>query len=61
MFDGFFWSGVGPCYATDGDMLCLQYLATELDLGLVQVAGPAGRDLLAYVAAERARVRALTS
>jgi len=42
-------------------MLCLQYLATELDLGLVQVAGPAGRDLLAYVAAERARVRALTS
>lgn len=59
--DGFFWSGVGPCYATDGDMLCLQYLATELDLGLVQVAGPAGRDLLAYVAAERARVRALTS
>src|SRR5436190_1691862 len=59
--DGFFWSGVGPCYATDGDMLCLHSLATELDLGLVQVAGPAGRDLLAYVAAERARVRALTS
>ena len=56
--DAFFWSGVGPCYATDGDMLCLQYLATDLDLAFVQVAGAAGRDLLAYVAAERARVRA---
>jgi anti-sigma regulatory factor (Ser/Thr protein kinase) len=57
--DAFFWSGVGPCYAADGDMLCLQYLATELDLGLVQVAGPAGRELLDYVAAERDRVRPL--
>jgi hypothetical protein len=56
--DAFFWSGMGPCYATDGDMLCLQYLATDLDLALVQVAGEAGRDLLAYVAAERERVRA---
>ena len=54
--DAFFWSGVGPCYASDGDMLCLQYLSTDLDLSLVQVAGPPGRDLLAYVAAERARV-----
>jgi hypothetical protein len=55
--DAFFWSGVGPCYAADGDMLCLQYLATGLDLGLVQVAGPTGRELLDYVAAERKRVQ----
>jgi hypothetical protein len=54
--DGFFWSGVGPSYAADGDMLCLQYLAVELDLALIQVAGQAGRDLLEYVAAERRRV-----
>jgi anti-sigma regulatory factor (Ser/Thr protein kinase) len=54
--EGFFWSGVGPRYAADGDMLCLQYLAVDLDLGLIQVAGPAGRELLDYVAADRQRV-----
>src|SRR5207245_3348688 len=58
--DGFFWSGVGPCYENDGDLMCLIYLVHEMDLSHVQGAGPAGRDLLAYVAAERARVRALT-
>jgi anti-sigma regulatory factor (Ser/Thr protein kinase) len=54
--EGFFWSGLGPRFAADGDMLCLQYLAVELDLGLIQVAGPAGRELLEYVAADRRRV-----
>src|SRR5712692_3180508 len=49
--EGFFWSGVGPRYATDGDALCLQYLNVDLDLGLVQVASPPGRELLDYVAA----------
>lgn len=39
-----------------GAHLCLQYLTTELDLRLVQVAGPAGRELLDYVAADRRRV-----
>ena len=47
-----------PCYANDGDVLCLQYVAIELDLGLVQVVGPSGRALLDYVAAERTRVAA---
>jgi len=56
--EGFFWSGMGPRYATDGDMLCLQYLKVDLDLGLVQVAGPAGQQLLDYVATDRARVQA---
>jgi hypothetical protein len=56
--EGFFWSGVIPRAASDGDMLCLQYLKATPDLGLIQVAGPAGRALLDYVAAERRRVRA---
>lgn len=54
--DGFFWSGVGPRYAADGDMLCLQYLALDLDLALIQVASAAGRELLDYVGSERRRV-----
>ena len=54
--EGFFWSGIGPRFAKDGDMLCLQYLESALDLDLVQVAGPAGRALLDYVAVERSRV-----
>ena len=54
----FFWSGIVPCYANDGDVLRLQYVAIELDLGLVQVVGPSGRALLDYVAAERTRVAA---
>lgn len=58
--EGFFWSGVGPRYAPDGDMLCLQYLAVDLDLGLIQVAGTPGRELLDYVAADRGRVKSLS-
>ena len=34
--EGFFWSGIGPRYAKDGDMLCLQYLESAPDLDLVQ-------------------------
>lgn len=56
--EGFFWSGMVPSYAPDGDTLCLQYLAIDLDLGLIQVAGQAGRDLLDYVAADRRRITA---
>lgn len=54
--EGFFWSGVVPRSASDGDMLCLQYLQETPDLNLVKVAGPAGRALLDYVAAEEARL-----
>ena len=54
--EGFFWSGVIPRSASDGDILCLQYLQTTPDLGLIQIAGPAGRALLDYVAAERTRL-----
>ena len=54
--EGFFWSGVIPRSASDGDILCLQYLQTTPDLGLIQIAGPAGRALLDYVSAERTRL-----
>jgi hypothetical protein len=51
--DGFFFSGVGPCFAADGDVLRLQYLAVPLDTGRLQVESPFARELLAYVEAER--------
>jgi anti-sigma regulatory factor (Ser/Thr protein kinase) len=52
----FFWSGVRPREAADGDMLCLQHVGVDLDFALIQVASPGGRALLDYVAAERQRV-----
>src|SRR5262249_11027340 len=55
--DGFFFSGVGPRFAKDGDALCLQYVGEELDTRLLQIASPFGKELLDYVSAERARVR----
>lgn len=51
--DGFFFSGVGPCFAPDGDALRLQYLAVPLDASQLQVENPFARELLAYVEAER--------
>jgi anti-sigma regulatory factor (Ser/Thr protein kinase)/GNAT superfamily N-acetyltransferase len=53
---GFFFSGVGPHFAPDGDALRLQFLNTALDPALVQVYSPFGQELLAYVAKERERV-----
>jgi anti-sigma regulatory factor (Ser/Thr protein kinase) len=54
--DGFFFSGMGPRFAPDGDALRLQYLNCDLDVTRLQVFSPFGRELLEYVAAERARV-----
>jgi hypothetical protein len=54
--EGFFFSGIGPRFAKDGDALCLQYVGGELDPGLLQIASPFGRELLDYVTAERGRV-----
>ena len=56
--DGFFFGGIGPRFATDGDALCLQYVAGHLDTGLLKIASPFGKELLDYVNAERTRVRA---
>ena len=55
--DGFFFSGLGPACAADGDVLLLQYLVEDLDLSLIQIENPFAKDLLAYVGRERERVR----
>jgi hypothetical protein len=54
--DGFFFGGLGPRFAADGDALCLQYVSGDFDAGLLEVASPFGKELLDYAAAERARV-----
>jgi hypothetical protein len=54
--DGFFFSGLGPCFAPDGDVLRLQFLNVELDPELVQVDHPFAHELKAYVIRERERV-----
>ncbi len=56
--DGFFFSGLGPYFAADGDVLRLQYLAVPLDAGQLQVERPFARELLGYVESERRRVSA---
>jgi len=55
--EGFFFSGVGPHFAKDGDALCLQYVGGELDPRRLEIATPFGHELLDYVTGERARVR----
>jgi hypothetical protein len=54
--DGFFFSGIGPCFGADGDTLRLQCLNVELDLALLRLHGPFAQELSAYVARERERV-----
>jgi hypothetical protein len=54
--DGFFFSGIGPCFDTRGDALRLQFLNAEQDMGLLQLHSPFARELAAYVAGERKRV-----
>ena len=54
--DGFFFSGLGPSFAGDGDALLLQLPKEDIDLSLLQVDHAFAKDLLAYVAHERARV-----
>jgi hypothetical protein len=57
--EGFFFSGLGPSFARDGDALRLQYLSVPLDTASLQIASPLGRELLAYVETERQRVESL--
>jgi hypothetical protein len=54
--EGFFFCGLGPAFAGDGDALLMQFLAADLDLSLVQTDGPFAKELLAYVGRERDRV-----
>jgi hypothetical protein len=55
--DGFFFSGLGPAFAADGDALLMQFIVEDLDLSLIEIENPFARELLAYAGAERARVR----
>jgi hypothetical protein len=55
--EGFFFSGLGPAFAGDGDALLLQFLVEDIDPSLLQVASPFAKDLLAYAGSERGRVR----
>jgi serine/threonine-protein kinase RsbW len=54
--DGFFFSGIGPCFDADGDVLRLQFLNVELDIALLQLHGRFAQELATYVAQERDRV-----
>jgi anti-sigma regulatory factor (Ser/Thr protein kinase) len=54
--DGFFFSGVQPHFAPDGDFLRLQYLNAELDPESIHLSSPFAKELLAYVLEERERV-----
>jgi anti-sigma regulatory factor (Ser/Thr protein kinase) len=56
--EGFSFCGLGPSFLPDGDALCLQRLATDLDFSYVEVASPFAQDLLDYARADLARVRA---
>ena len=54
--DGFFFSGLGPAFAADGDALLMQFLAEDLDPSLIEIENPFAKELLAYVVRERERV-----
>jgi len=56
---GFFFSGIGPDFANDGDALRLQYLTTPLDVSLLKIEKPFARELVRYVASERERTKAI--
>jgi hypothetical protein len=53
---GFFFSGLGPAFASRGDVLRLQWQRDPLDPSLVKLESPLARELLEYVVSERRRV-----
>lgn len=55
--DGFFFGGVGPAFASDGDALLLQRVGEHVDPSLLQIENPSAKELLAYIGREQARVR----
>ncbi len=54
--DGFFFCGLGPAFAVDGDALLMQHVAEPIDPALLQVENPLARELLDYVVRERQRL-----
>ncbi len=55
---GFFFQGIGPAFAKDGDALILAYLHVEVSAKDAKVLNPFARELLDYALAERERVSA---
>jgi hypothetical protein len=54
---GFFFSGLGPAFAADGDALLMQFLTEDLDLSLIEIENPFAKELLTYVGRERERIQ----
>ncbi|MFZ5449953.1 MAG: ATP-binding protein [Thermodesulfobacteriota bacterium] len=54
--EGFFFSGVLPHFAPDGDFLRLQHLNAELDPATIHLYSPFAKELLAYILQEKERV-----
>jgi len=55
---GFFYSGMCPLHDDGHDVLQLQYVEVDMDVAKLAVAGAFARELVDYVAAERARIDA---
>jgi len=53
---GFFFGGICPLFAPEGDALRLQWLGVDLDERQLQLESTFARELLAYVAEERRRL-----
>jgi len=53
---GFFFCGIEPRPAGEGDLMKMQFLDAPIDFSLIQTDGAAARDLAAYVAGERDRI-----
>jgi anti-sigma regulatory factor (Ser/Thr protein kinase)/GNAT superfamily N-acetyltransferase len=54
--DGFFFSGVLPHFAPDGDFLRLQYLNADLDPASIHLYSPFAKELFTYILREKERV-----
>lgn len=55
---GFFFVGIRPYQARDGDDVRLKRLVTEVDTSRLDIVSELGQELLAYVVAERQRLQA---
>lgn len=55
---GFFFSGLCPLFAPDGDAVRLQWLGVDLDESQLQLESDLAKELVAYIAEERRRVAA---
>jgi hypothetical protein len=54
---GYYFAGLGPAFAADGDALLMQMPLEEIDETLLQIEEPFSRELLATIISERQRVK----